>query len=539
MSLFDQIIAGKVQVTNLDATEDNLDNVDTEGTEVEAGESTEAEPETQVEDTTETTTETETTEEVETTVDSEGQELVEEADEIETDLLEVEADEAEAQEVEAQVEEAEEAAVATEAFLANLFAAKYTGGLTAAHCELAHEHVTYIGRRIGMPAKDMPALDYGRESFATAGAIAMSTEGAIQSVKDFIMKIINGIASGIKWILSKGRELFNKMFDQLTKLRKYAADLKEKVSNISTDTPKESKYKSSKNKWLVCGENNDAAKLGTVVDAANIIKEGTTDLIKGWDANYTAKVATENTTIVDDILNEMEKNGEQAANVKVDTTSINSIGQTSKTIDIKKFDSAFPFKASTKITNPAMAGGSFAKCTVVYPGNFMLMAIGGKNGDLVKIVLGKVNDKALNSLHKQEVEVSRKSELLQALGTINSALDDCEKIRAMVEKMNPTIKKLESTINKFRMKYVTFTKKARDDRSYMESIKVIRTGVSTLKQQIYLLRKPGEETVKLALRSSYGVLSVINAQAALYGKGSGKTVDTEDSRSVPALLNKQ
>ena len=123
MSLFDQIIAGKVQVTNLDATEDNLDNVDTEGTEVEAGEG--AEPETQVEDTTETTTETETTEEVETTTDSEGQELVEEADEIETDLLEVEGDEEELQQVEQEVEQAEEAAVATESFLANLFAANW------------------------------------------------------------------------------------------------------------------------------------------------------------------------------------------------------------------------------------------------------------------------------------------------------------------------------------------------------------------------------------------------------------------------------
>lgn len=537
MSLFDQIMAGKVQVTNLDATEDNLDNVDTEGTEVDAGEGevTETVTETEVE----TTTEQEPEEEVETTVDSEGQELVEEADEIETDLLEVEADEQELEEVTADVEKAEEAAVATEAFLANLFAAKYTGGLSAAHCELAHEHVTYIGRQIKMPAKDMPALDYGRESFATAGAIAMSTEGAIQSVKDFIMKIINGIASGIKWILGKGRELFNKMFDQLVKLRKYAADLKEKVENISTDTPKESKYKSGKNKWLVCGENNDAAKLGTVVDAANIIKEGTTDLIKGWDVNYTAAVSTENTTIVDDILNELEKNAEKAGDVKIDTTSINSIGQTSKTIDIKKFDTAFPFKASTKISNPAIAGGSTAKATVVYPGNFILMAIGGKNGDLVKIVPGKVNDKTLNSLHKQEVQVSRKSELLQALGTINSALDDCEKIRAMVEKMNPTIKKLESAINKFRMKYITFTKKARDDRSYMDAIKIIRTGVSTLKQQIYVLRKPGEETVKIALRSSYGVLSVINVQAALYGKGSGNSADTEDARSVPALPNKQ
>lgn len=533
MSLFDQIIAGKVQVTNLDSTEDNLDNVDTEGTEVEAGEGAEAEPETQVEDTTETTTETETTEEVETTTDSEGQELVEEADEIETDLLEVEADEEEIQQVEQEVEEAEEAAIATESFLANLFAAKYTGGLSAAHCELAHEHVTYIGRQIKMPAKDMPALDYGRESFATAGAIAMSTEGAIQSVKDFIMKIINGIVSGVKWLLGKGREIFNKMFDQLTKLRKYAADLKEKVENISTDTPKEAKYKSSKNKWLVCGENNDAVKLGTVVDAANIVKEGTTDLIKGWDANYTAKVATENTTIVDNILNEMEKNGEQAANVKVDTTSINSIGQTSKTIDIKKFDTAFPFKVTTKIDNPGVSGHFFGKASVVYPGNFVLVAFGDKDGNLNKIMTAKVNDKTLNSLNKQEVQVSRKSELLQALGTINSALDDCEKIRAMVEKMNPTIKKLESVINKFRMKYVTFTKKARDDRSYMESIKMIRNAVSTLKQQIYVLRKPGEETVKLALRSAYGVLSVINVQASLYGKGSGNSAESSEPLGLP------
>lgn len=526
MSLFDQIIAGKVQVTNLDATEDNLDNVDTEGTEVEAGE---AEPETQVEDTTEA--ETEGTEEVETTVDSEGQELVEEADEIETDLLDVESDEEELEQVQEEVEEAEEAAVATEAFLANLFAAKYTGGLSAAHCELAHEHVTYIGRQIKMPAKDMPALDYGRESFATAGAIAMSTEGAIQSVKDFIMKIINGIISGIKWILGKGRELFNRMFDQLTKLRKYAAGLKEKVENISTDTPKESKYKSGKNKWLVCGNGSGDFSFGTVVDAANAIKHNTTDLIKGWDANYTAAVSSENATIADNILNELEKNAEKAADTKIDTTSINSIGQSAKNIDIKKFDAAFPFagKAWLDGVSTKVAGNVIVNTTGVYPGGFVLAA-SSENGNLKRVFKGKVKVGELKKRIKEEADVSRKSELLQALVTVNSALDDCEKIRAMAEKMNPTIKKMESVITKFRMKYVTFTKKARDDRSYMQSIKVIREAVSLVKQQIYLLRAPGEETVKLALRSAYGVLSVINTQAALYGKG---------SRSVPALPNKQ
>ncbi len=516
MSLFDQIIAGKVQVTNLDATEDNLDNVDTEGTEVEAGAETEAE--TQVEDTTETTTEVQ--EEVETTTDSEGQELVEEADEIETDLLEVEGDEEELEQVQEDVEEAEEAAVATEAFLANLFAAKYTGGLSAAHCELAHEHVTYIGRQIKMPAKDMPALDYGRESFATAGAIAMSTEGAIQSVKDFIMKIINGIISGIKWILGKGRELFNKMFDQLTKLRKYAADLKEKVENISTDTPKESKYKSGKNKWLVCGNGSGDFSFGTVVDAANAIKHNTTDLIKGWDANYTAAVSSENATIADNILNELEKNAEKATDTKIDTTSINSIGQSAKNIDIKKFDAAFPFmgKAWLDAASAAATGGNvIINCTGVYPGGFVLLA-SSENGNLKRVYKGKVKVGELKKRIKEEADVSRKSELLQALVTINSALDDCEKIRAIAEKMNPTIKKMESVITKFRMKYVTFTKKARDDRSYMQSIKVIREAVSLIKQQIYLLRAPGEETVKMALRSAYGVLSVVNVQVAVYNK---------------------
>lgn len=521
MSLFDQIIAGKVQVTNLDATEDNLDNVDTEGTEVEAGEGVEAEA--PAEGTTETEGQ-EQEQEVETTVDSEGQELVEEADEIETDLLEVESDEQELEEVTADVEEAEEAAVATEAFLANLFAAKYTGGLSAAHCELAHEHVTYIGRQIKMPAKDMPALDYGRESFATAGAIAMSTEGAIQSVKDFIMKIINGIVSGIKWILGKGRELFNKMFDQLVKLRKYAADLKEKVENISTDTPKESKYKSSKNKWLICGNNSGDVILGTVVDAANAIKFATTDLIKGWDSNYTAQVATENTTIVDNILNELEKNAEKAADAKIDTTSIDSIGQSAKAIEMKKFDAAFPFKKPRWLdaVSAARTGKLFVNVSEVYPGGSVLAATSDENGGLQRIYKGNVNNDEFKKYGKKEVEVSRKSELQQALVTINSVLDDCEKIRAMAEKMNPTIKKMESVMNKFRMKYITFTKKARDDRSYMQSIKVIRTAVSLIKQQIYLLRAPGEETVKLAMRSTYGVLSVVSLQVKLYGKSSGK-----------------
>ena len=519
MSLFDQIMAGKVQVTNLDATEDNLDNVDTEGTEVDAGESTEADAEAPAEGTTETEGQ-EQEQEVETTVDSEGQELVEEADEIETDLLEVESDEQELEEVKTDVEEAEEAAVATEAFLANLFAAKYTGGLSAAHCELAHEHVTYIGRQIKMPAKDMPALDYGRESFATVGAIAMSTEGAIQSVKDFIMKIINGIVSGIKWILGKGRELFNKMFDQLVKLRKYASDLKEKVENISTDTPKEPKYKSAKNKWLICGQDANSIKLSTVVDAANAIKEGVTELIKGWDSSYTVAVSTENTTIVDNILNELEKNAEKAADTKIDTSSIDKIGQSAKTIDIKKFDAAFPFKNPTWLdASAASATGKFiVNTSIVYPGGFCLVATADNDHNLQRIFKGRVKGNVMKQLFKEEADVSRKSELQQALVTINSALDDCEKIRAMVEKMNPTIKKLESAINKFRMKYVTFTKKARDDRSYMESIKVIRKAVSLLKQQIYLLRAPGEETVKVALQSTYGVLMVIGTQVKLYGK---------------------
>ena len=68
MSLFDKIIAGQVQVTNLDATEANVEGV-VEGFEDVAGDDTGAD------------------ETIETTENSAGEETVTESEELNTELL--------------------------------------------------------------------------------------------------------------------------------------------------------------------------------------------------------------------------------------------------------------------------------------------------------------------------------------------------------------------------------------------------------------------------------------------------------------------
>ena len=244
MSLFDLIASG-VKVTNLDGTEADVaaiaEETKDEEVAVEQGageepaavepEAAEGEAAPAAEEAPEAVAETgeaaaeEPAEPVAVEEDAAGDEVViADADELNTALLEVQEEEAEYHEGEESVEEAEDS---TESLLKNLYAAKALGGMGIAHAELANEHVRYVGKSLGMSETQLPAMAYSQESFSSAGAIALTTEGAIQSVKDFFVNILNAILDGIAWLVDKAKTLWNKLFANYDRLGKYIASIKE------------------------------------------------------------------------------------------------------------------------------------------------------------------------------------------------------------------------------------------------------------------------------------------------------------------------
>ena len=88
-----------------------------------------------------------------------------------------------------------------------------------------------------MSETQLPAMAYSQESFSSAGAIALTTEGAIQSVKDFFVNILNAILDGIAWLVDKAKTLWNKLFANYDRLGKYIASIKEAANAAKGKAP--------------------------------------------------------------------------------------------------------------------------------------------------------------------------------------------------------------------------------------------------------------------------------------------------------------
>lgn len=517
MSLFDKIIAGQVQVTNLDATEANVEGV-VEGFEDVAGED-EAPEET-----------------IETTENSAGEETVTESEELNTELLDTADDAEEVANVEEEVAEAEEAAVATESFLANLFAAKMTGGLTEVHCELAHEHVSYISGRLGVPAEHVPALDFSTESFATVGGVTMNTEGAIESVKNFFLKILDGILKGIAWIMDKGAQLVSKLFNNFEKMKSYAAKVKEKLAK-ATGTPEESTYKSHGGA-LSLYINGKLSTPGQCVAAMQSVAD---EIAKRWS---TSKIGQESAAVGEATLKEVEqieKNVDRAdaysEKYKTETGAtrhehVKSAGIVFASTVGKTVNSilgSMPFTSGTKVSSQEAkrAGVTLKTSESCYlsthlPRNKVGVTVignsddnSGAKGNSMRVYSRINNYKVAEKSGDVNIPIQKQADLLAAVAGIEKLLNQMQQIKKLMDAAKPAAGKLKNVIWKLRTKYVAISKKAREGRGFMANIRATRVAIMLVNDMIGMLREPGTSFSTYVLFEVKGLLDVISKQADL------------------------
>lgn len=517
MSLFDKIIAGQVQVTNLDATEANVEGV-VEGFEDVAGED-EAPEET-----------------IETTENSAGEETVTESEELNTELLDTADDAEEVANVEEEVAEAEEAAVATESFLANLFAAKMTGGLTEVHCELAHEHVSYISGRLGVPAEHVPALDFSTESFATVGGVTMSTEGAIESVKNFFLKILDGILKGIAWIMDKGAQLVSKLFNNFEKMKSYAAKVKEKLAK-ATGTPEESTYKSHGGA-LSLYINGKLSTPGQCVAAMQSVAD---EIAKRWS---TSKIGQEGAAVGEATLKEVEqieKNVDRAdaysEKYKTETGAaqhehVKSAGIVfARTVGktVNSILGSMPFTSGTKVSSQEAkrAGVTLKTSESCYlsthlPRNKVGVTVignsddnSGAKGNSMRVYSRINNYKVAEKSGDVNIPIQKQADLLAAVAGIEKLLNQMQQIKKLMDAAKPAAGKLKNVIWKLRTKYVAISKKAREGRGFMANIRATRVSIMLVNDMIGMLREPGTSFSTYVLFEVKGLLDVISKQADL------------------------
>lgn len=517
MSLFDKIIAGQVQVTNLDATEANTETV-VEGFEDVAGDEGVSE------------------EVIETTENSAGEETVTESEELNTELLDTADDAEEVAEVEEEVAEAEEAAVATESFLANLFAAKMTGGLTEVHCELAHEHVSYISGRLGVPAEHVPALDFSTESFATVGGVSMNTEGAIESVKNFFLKILDGILKGIAWIMDKGAQLVSKLFNNFEKMKSYAAKVKEKLAK-ATGTPEESTYKSHGGA-LSLYINGKLSTPGQCVAAMQSVAD---EIAKRWS---TSKIGQEGAAVGEATLKEVEqieKNVDRAdaysEKYKTETGAtqhehVKSAGIVfARTVGktVNSILGSMPFTSGTKVSSQEAkrAGVTLKTSESCYlsthlPRNKVGVTVignsddnSGAKGNSMRVYSRINNYKVAEKSGDVNIPIQKQADLLAAVAGIEKLLNQMQQIKKLMDAAKPAAGKLKNVIWKLRTKYVAISKKAREGRGFMANIRATRVAIMLVNDMIGMLREPGTSFSTYVLFEVKGLLDVISKQADL------------------------
>ena len=276
MSLYDLARAGAF-VTNLSADGENAETITETAPEAEVDTPAEAPAETPVE-----TTETEVT----VTETPEGEEVVD-SNELETELLEVQGESetvddenAKVEAIEEQIDDAEEAAVATEALIHNLqYTIGYGNGVNMAHAELVREHVNYIGKSLGWDKRDIPNLDYSKESFSTVGAISLTQESILQAAKNMLTKIIQSIIEGVNWVIQQGVNIWNKLFSSFDKMKQTAEKLRDyaQVKANFTKLKEGHEMITTPAVKAVYGEQFDAGLLPAIGNLREVTKELTTN----------------------------------------------------------------------------------------------------------------------------------------------------------------------------------------------------------------------------------------------------------------------
>ena len=532
MSLFDLIASG-VKVTNLDGTEADVaaiaEETKDEEVAVEQGageepaavepEAAEGEAAPASEEATEATAETteaaaeETAEPVAVEEDAAGDEVViADADELNTALLEVQEEEAEYHEGEESVEEAEEAAVSTESLLKNLYAAKALGGMGIAHAELANEHVRYVGKSLGMSEAQLPAMAYSQESFSSAGAIALTTEGAIQSVKDFFVRILNAILDGIAWIIDKGRALWNKLFANFDKLKKYVESIKEAASAAKGKTlsPDVKISRSLALNLVVDGKKESPTTCIT------LLSEAVKEVAASWDARKLGEIGkklAEETEMVFKTAKAKELANEAGKQIVDDVIATVPFSGGRYTVGNEA-----AAKAGVKL------GKDWAiKMSDELPRNKRVLVALNLEGNGVRAGVVSTN-------FKQDGEDVKLANLGIAtiekdLGSLLGLIDKMMVIRKKLDEASNAAKVLQRAVSSARKQYLAVSKTAREGKGFIENNQAVRARVTKLKDILTLLREPATSFSSYFLYEVKGLADIYKAM--LKGEAAEESKSTE------------
>lgn len=484
-------------------------------------------------------------EDVGTETDSSGEEVVSQSEELNTELVDVQEDAAEVEQIEAETEEAEEAAVATENFLANLLAAKALGSFTPVHAELAREHISYVGSRMGVPGHALPAIDFSRESFATAEGVAMNTEAAIDSVKDFFIKLIDAVMRGIAWILDKGRALIARLFGNFEKLADYAKKVKEAVSKISGDVDADDKK--YKNASHVNALKVDGKKV-KLSEAANIILNVAKNIASKWDTRAMGTAANKLTAAALQSVEDAEKNTDATLNNSDPMKGYNGSKESSaglkdrvgalmaehfKTISANAQGFCKPTTSQfVQRCGITLRSKETAMVSEILPRDKVIVYVTGNDTaakeaesrenqkvdkfESQRTFIKVANYKSINKSTDIELEIASKTELMSTVTAITNTVQLMQRVKALIEAANPIVSQMKSIMMKMRTKYLALSKKTQNGKGIMANIRNTRRAVAAVKSSINSLREPGTSFATYCMFELKSLLDIVKYQAGQY-----------------------
>lgn len=149
-------------------------------------------------------------------------------EEIAEEIEETEEEQEEVEEVLEKVDDFEDAVVAVEQTLDSVFGAIKTNSYNAIHSEMVQNTLNQTARFVGLKAPQTVVL--GMESHSTSAGVVFAQESAIQSLKDYGRKVLDGIIAFLSWLADKFRTVWYKYFMTIEKLKKRSKALEEKVN---------------------------------------------------------------------------------------------------------------------------------------------------------------------------------------------------------------------------------------------------------------------------------------------------------------------
>ena len=504
MSILQDILNGDLSISRED-DESVVDGVNAE--------------ETQVDD----ETPPESYEDVDTATDAEGEETIE-SDDLETELLEVQEEADTIEKAEDKVEEAQEAAIATEALLANLVYASQHGGLNYAHADSIRVSTEHIVRSLGMDESDIPHLDFGRESFTSTSSVALSTETAMESVKNFFVKILDGILKGIAWIVDKGMALVTRLFSNFEKLQKRANAISAALNKLPANAkPKKDTIKSAgiANALTIDG------KVASGSECVGAIRSVLDEIISGWQVKAISATALKEAKEAQAKMSKEEKANHTGSILEAHEAMKKEMPFTSKGTELSKDAAA---KRGIKLKD-----GETCRISDVLPRNKAVVTIVGKHSSKLeelkepRIVSRVVSVKAASSDSRDiNVKIPGKAEIANLVKGVTGILRDLQRVKNGMESALPTIKALKSDIFNLRKKYVAITKEGRGNRGFIDNNRFVRGSINIVKASITNLREPGQSFLTYALFALKGLLDFAHASVKAYAAGTGN-LDYEDA----------